>query len=133
MYEASLLVSWLLLGWTQPADLLEDLRGTALWNAKTCRVPVKASEQERAGYVQLNLFVWNCGRQRFDFAGALPPSSRYFTVDFNESGLYWFYLQVVDHDGRKFPDDEEFALGVEPAMKVFVDTSGRLLPKRRIP
>jgi hypothetical protein len=80
--------------------------------------------------VQLQLFVSTNRGRSWVAAAAATPDQRFFRFEAEHDGLYWFTVQTKDRSGRYFPPSLE---GIQPSLKVYVDTHPPVVKLRVLP
>jgi hypothetical protein len=80
--------------------------------------------------LQLRLFVSTDQGRNWTPAATATPDQRAFRFEAERDGLYWFTVQTRDRSGRYFPPSLE---GVQPSLKVFVDTHPPNVKLRALP
>jgi hypothetical protein len=68
---------------------------------------------------QLQLFYSTDQGRTWLPAAVVPPEQDHFSFICDRDGLYWFTVQTVEQDGRRFPPTLD---GAQPSLQVVVDT-----------
>jgi hypothetical protein len=95
-------------------------------NQLQIKIPLDIVPSERQHIREIFLFVSADEGKNWNQVAACTPDKNMFTYTAPGDGMYWFALQVEDHQKHKIPAD---IYQVQPARKVIIDT---LRPQLRI-
>jgi hypothetical protein len=93
------------------------------------RIPFQAGPGEQR-LKQLQLFVSTDQGRTWRSDAVAPPEQHYFRFVSERDGQYWFAVQTMDQEGRRYPPSME---GTPPSLKVIVDTQPPVVSLHPLP
>jgi hypothetical protein len=95
-------------------------------NQLQIKIPLEIVPAERQHIHEIDLYVSSDEGKNWSQVAACTPDKSMFQYCAPGDGLYWFALQVIDHQQQRIPKD---IYQVQPARKVMIDT---LRPQLRV-
>jgi hypothetical protein len=108
-----LLLASLLLGGDPAAEKL------AAFRTRTLKIPVQFRPEMRSQISEVRLLESTDQGRTWGQRAVIPPTQSEFNVSFDNDGVYWFTISIVDKDGRQEPSDPSKA---PVGLKVLIDT-----------
>jgi hypothetical protein len=91
-------------------------------------MPIQYEPEDQAKMERVRLFFSEDQGKTWTHRRDFKPSAERVIFTARHDGLYWFALQVVYKDGTSIPDNRD---DLDPVMKVYVNTEGKPLIKRK--
>jgi hypothetical protein len=122
-------ISVLLLGSSTPGQTQSPASDVSYSRFAVFRIPFQ-TETSAQRLRQVQLYYSIDQGQSWQAANTAAPDLRYFDFRAARDGQYWFTVQTIDLEGRRYPVTME---GARPGLKVIVDTQAPIVRLRELP
>lgn len=93
------------------------------------KIPFLLDAEAQGGLKAIRLFVSDDRGVTWKPLEEVPATEKWFKFNVADDGLYWFAVQTIRKNGRRYPKDLEMLL---PSLKVYVNRNRRPLVRRLV-